>query len=303
MRRILITGITGFLGSHIAEYLINNQVEVIGLKRVNSNIWRCRSFESKVSWVNIHDDDSYREKLSGMKFDTIIHCAWMGVEAVDRDNWNQQVKNIDFLVSLFDVAKAVGVKKIIFLGSQAEYGNINCKVDEGKPPRALNAYGGIKLGSMAILKAFCELNDISWIWLRLFSIFGERENSSWLIPSLVRNMLNTEKMDLTAGEQIYAYLYVKDFAAIVKKIVDHPVESGVYNISSNECRTIRSLIENVRDIVKPNFELNFGALSYRPNQSMHMEGDISKIFSQIGEVQFTNFNVALRNTLTYYINN
>ena len=96
---------------------------------------------------------------------------------------------------------------------------------------------------------------------------------------------------------------MKDFALMINKIVTKSVSSGIYNISSSQTRTIRSLIENIRDFVKPEFRLNFGALPYRDHQSMHMEGNIAKIFSQIGEIEFTDFNVALHNTLNYYINN
>jgi nucleoside-diphosphate-sugar epimerase len=205
------------------------------------------------------------------------------------------------LVSLLDVAKAVGVKKIIFLGSQAEYGNIDGKISEEHKANALNAYGSIKLACQEIVKTYCETNTINWIWLRLFSLFGEKENQNWLIPSLIQSMLTTQQMDFTPGDQKYAYLYVKDFALILDKIIAMPIESGVYNISSNETRTIKSLLEDIRNYINPAFLLNFGALQYRKNQSMHMEGEMSKLWSQIGEVEMTDYNKALHNSLNYYL--
>jgi len=298
---ILITGITGFLGSHIAENLVSNGIQVIGLKRKDSDVWRCEGFKDKIIWVDIDEKGFFKEELEKQSFDVIIHGAWIGVESNSRDNWNEQSKNIPFLVSLLDVAKTVGVKKFIFLGSQAEYGNINGKINEDHRANALNAYGSIKLACLEIVKTFCETNTINWIWLRLFSLFGEKENQNWLIPSLITSMLTTEQMDFTPGEQKYAYLYVKDYALIMKKIITMPVESGVYNISSSQTRTIKSLVENIRDYINPEFILNFGALNYRNNQSMHMEGDILKLCSQIGEVEFTDFNEALHNSLNYYI--
>lgn len=298
---VLITGITGFLGSHIAENLVSNGIQVIGLKRMNSDVWRCKEFEGKISWVNIASDGFFRDELKTYSFDTIIHGAWIGVESSTRDDWDEQSKNIPFLVSLLDVAKAVGVKKFIFLGSQAEYGNIDGKISEDQKTNALNAYGSIKLACLEIVKTFCETNEINWIWLRLFSLFGDKENKNWLIPSLVESMLTTKQMDFTLGEQKYAYLYVKDFALILNKIITMPVESGVYNISSNQTRTIKSFVEDIRDYINPEFILNFGVLNYRNNQSMHMEGDILKLCSQIGEVEFSDFNEALHNCLNSYI--
>jgi nucleoside-diphosphate-sugar epimerase len=116
-------------------------------------------------------------------------------------------------------------------------------------------------------------------------------------------MFNGEYLDVTPGGQKYAYLYVKDFNKIVCKVLHSSIESGIYNISADKARTIKSILEDIRDAVKPSFKLNFGALGYRNNQSMHIEGDISKLTKSIGEIEFTEFNVALKDTLDYYIKN
>lgn len=298
---VLITGITGFLGSHIAENFVGYGIKVIGLKRKGSDVWRCKGFEDKISWVEIDNEGFFKDELKKYSFDTIIHGAWIGVESNSRDNWDEQSKNIPFLVSLLEVAKIVGVKKFIFLGSQAEYGNIDGKISEDHKTTALNAYGSIKLACLEIVRTFCETNEINWIWLRLFSLFGEKENKSWLIPSLVTSMLANKQMDFTLGEQKYAYLYVKDFAVILNKISNMPVESGIYNISSNKTTTIKSLIEDIRNYINPAFILNFGAIQYRKNQSMHMEGDILRLCSQIGDIEITDYKKALQNSLNYYL--
>ena len=301
MHKVLITGITGFLGSHVAESLISNNIQVIGLKRKDSNIWRCEEFKDKIQWVDIDEKGLFVDELKKYSFDTVIHGAWIGVESNTRNDWNEQSKNIPFLVSLLEVIKIVDVKKFIFLGSQAEYGNIDGKISEDYKPNALNAYAGIKLACLEIVKAFCETNDINWIWLRLFSLFGEKENQNWLIPSLIASMLTDEQMDFTPGEQKYAYLYVKDYTSIMNKIVTMSIESGVYNVSSNQTRTIKSLVEDIRDYINPKFILNFGALNYRDNQSMHIEGNIMKLSSQIGEIELTDYKKALYNSLNYYL--
>lgn len=301
MRKVLITGITGFLGSHIAEALVDDCVHVVGLKRPNSDIWRCKGFEEKIDWVDLDDKGVWINTLVRKVPDVIIHAAWIGVESQDRDNWTEQGKNINFLISLLEIAKKVSLDQFLFLGSQAEYGLLTGKISEKENTTALNAYGSIKLASMEILRTFCKLNDINWVWLRVFSLFGEKENKNWLIPSVVSRMTTDKQMDFTKGEQRYAYLYVKDFSKIILQILKRNVPSGVYNVSSNETHQLKSLLEQVKSIVNSNFKLNFGAIPYRANQSMHIEGDISKLKQQIGEIEFTNFNVALNNTINYYL--
>ncbi len=300
MKTVLITGITGFLGCHIAENLVNDNYIVIGLKRQQSNIWRCDSFKDKIIWIDIDDDQNYKKRLLKFNIDIIIHGAWIGVEANDRNNWKVQSQNINFLIELLQLSEELSLKKFIFLGSQAEYGNINGIIDEEQNCEAISAYGSVKLACLELLKTFSDSHKMTWIWLRLFSLFGEKENNNWLIPSIVEKIKKENHMNLTLGEQKYAYLYVKDFASIMNKIVMLPVLSGIYNISSDKVISIRSLVEEIRNKLNPEFKLNFGAVDYRKDQSMHMQGSINKLISQIGEIEFTNFSIAIENTIKYY---
>jgi dTDP-D-glucose 4,6-dehydratase len=109
-------------------------------------------------------------------------------------------------------------------------------------------------------------------------------------------------MDLTLGEQNYAYMYIKDFADTICKIINMSVPSGVYNISASETITLKALVMKIRDIINPGFKLNFGSIAYRDNQSMHIEGDTEKLYSVIGKQNQTDFNVALQHTLMSYLN-
>lgn len=303
MLNILVTGITGFLGSHIARTLSASGIEVIGLKRIKSDTWRCRDFNNKVHWIDLDDNGNWREELKKLAPTVVVHCAWNGVEAKQRESWTEQANNIDLLIQLLEISKETSISKFIFLGSQAEYGILNAKVSEEQLIQPKGAYGTIKSASLQIVKTFCEENRINWVWLRVFSVFGEMEGTNWLIPSLVRKMKTEMEIDLTAGEQQYAYLYAPDFSAIVKTIIEQPILSGVYNISSNEAYSLRTLLEFIRDYVNSDFKLNFGVLPYRENQSMHIEGDTSKLSSQVKLPKLANFEVALQKTIDFYVDN
>jgi UDP-glucose 4-epimerase len=300
MNVVLITGITGFLGSHIAENLLKHNFTIIGLKRKDSNTWRCDSFKSEIIWVDIDGEKNYKNEILKYTIDTIIHGAWIGVDEIERNNWNLQSKNINFLIELLIIAKELSLKKFIFLGSQAEYGNIDGIITEEHNCEALSAYGSVKLACLELFQTFSKNNNIIWIWLRLFSLFGEKENDTWLIPSLINKIKNENQMDFTQGEQKYAYLYVKDFASIIEKISVLPINSGIYNISSDNVSSIRTIVEQIRNKINPDFQLNFGVLKYRENQSMHIQGSISKLIDQIGDIEFTDFSVAIENTIRYY---
>lgn len=301
MHKILLTGITGFLGSHIAESLLDNdEVELVGLRRFESDTWRCESFVNKIEWITIDQEGTWVDELVRFSPDIVIHCAWHGVNSIERNNWEIQSKNIEFLTNLLIYCREAKVRKFVFLGSQAEYGNFSGKVKESINVNPTNSYAFAKLSCLGILKTFAQQSSIDWLWLRVFSIFGERESSSWLIPSLIHNMKVNSEMDLTKGEQKYAYMYVKDFSNIVKRVVLNNVSSGIYNISSNHTVSIRELVLKIRDQINPNFKLNFGKVPYRIDQSMHMEGDIDKLEKEIGKINFTDFESALNFTVSKY---
>ena len=301
MRKVLLTGITGFLGSHIAEILNQNNIEIIGLKRSTSDLSKCTSFADNIKWIDLDHGSDWKAQVIAQSPTEIIHCAWIGVEASDRNQWSLQAKNIALLIDLLEITQGLNIKKFIFLGSQAEYGNISYKVSEDDVVQPMSAYASIKLSCLQILKTYSELNKINWLWLRVFSVFGERESDNWLIPSVIKKMRTGTEMDFTGGAQQYAYLYAGDFAKILLSIVESEIKSGVYNVSGNHTLTLRSLLSQIRDAINPSFQLNFGAIPYRENQSMHIEGDISKLTNEIGMIDFTDFNVALSKTLNYYL--
>jgi nucleoside-diphosphate-sugar epimerase len=304
MSKVLISGVTGFLGSYIAESLIDHHDQVIGLKRSTSDLHRCKNFLNKITWIN-GDDTDWKQQVIHHQPNILIHSAWAGVSADKRTEWKEQLSNLNLVLDLLQVGSELKVSKFIGLGSQAEYGTFSGKVDESYPTNPNTAYGAVKLMASVLIKSFCEANSINWYWLRLFPMFGEKEDGSWLIPSVIKSILHKNSMDLTPAMQKYAYLYVKDFAEYVSLLVHKDLASatcGVYNISSDNAVTLKYLIEKIRDGINSTVALNFGSLPYRPYQSMHLEGDMSKFSSNIGKIDLHNFDETLQRTIDYYIN-
>ena len=295
---ILITGATGFLGSNLVNLFNKNNYTIICLKRKNSNCYRVNSQLKNIIWIN-SDFKGWEKNLNSFKIDYIIHCAWNGVSSKYRDDFSSQMANMQFLESILKIAKEKKVKKVIGLGSQAEYGYYDGVIDENQNENPYSYYGVLKLASKNIAKCFCENNDIDWIWLRLFPLFGEFESSKWLIPSLIEKLVLNKEFNMTKGEQKYSYLYVNDFSKIVERIVESNIKSGVYNISSKQnLISLKELVLIINNELKSNINLvKFGALPYRLNQPMLMGGKMTKIEKEIGEIQETSFITNIRKVI------
>jgi nucleoside-diphosphate-sugar epimerase len=302
-KRILITGISGFLGSQIAKNLILQGHELIATKRTNSILWRCKDYDKKVTWININEDN-WQSNILEFHPEIIIHTAWSGVSATDRDDWDIQLSNIEFTLKLLQIAKKCKLKKFIGFGSQAEYGNISGIVDENYPLNPNSAYGSSKISVSQIINNFCSINEINWYWFRLFSFFGELESSTWFIPTLIDKISSQEKMDMTPGEQKYAYMYVGDLASIIVKTIEIDISSGIYNISSKSVISLLELTNKILEIIKPTeSKINFGAIPYRPNQSMHIQGSIAKLEKELGEkIDELDLNDSLSKVVNYRLN-
>lgn len=298
--KILLTGATGFLGSHIAETLINGEHEIIATRRRTSKYDRL-PFNQSIAWVNT-DQNGWKKQVIAFSPEIIIHSAWIGVDSDNRNRWDSQLSNISLMMELLELGKRCEIKKFISLGSQAEYGHFYGKIDESYPVSPTNSYGMVKLSVLEMLRSYCDIYHIDWYWLRVFSVFGERESDSWLIPSVIERILRNEKsMDFTQGEQKYAYLYVRDFALAIKKVVESAKScSGVFNISSNSPVKLHKLLNVIVGRINPDFELNFGAIPYRPNQSMHIEGDTSKFRNAFGDIEVSDIENSLDKTIEYY---
>ncbi len=296
--KVLLTGATGFVGKHTFRKLIESGHEVLCTRRHTSDVKSV--FLHGAEWV-FTDDEGWKDTVRQFRPDTVIHCAWGGVDANNRSNWTMQLKNILLQQELLDLAVECGTTQYLSVGSQAEYGTFDGCIDETCPACPNTAYGAAKLACMDVARSFCELNGIRWFWFRLFPCFGEEESDKWLIPSTIKNMMCGGGMDFTPGEQKYAYLHIGQVAAVIAAAVTADAPNGVYNISSDRAISIKELLIKIRKEVNENFQLKFGALPYRPGQTMHMQGDITKVCRYIYPIDGSDFEDRMKQTITSFV--
>jgi nucleoside-diphosphate-sugar epimerase len=299
-QKVFITGGSGFLGSAIVAHLVKLNYSVMATKRPGTNLFRCKDFYDKVTWVDT-DNPNYKDEVVAFAPSVIIHAAWSGVTSKERLDWAKQLQNFDLLANLLEIAQSVNPQKFIVLGSQAEYGVINAMVDEGHSTEPQDAYATCKLAMQNIIKTFCNQHSINWYWLRVFSVFGPGEADNWFLPWVIINQLNNNDTDLTLCEQQYDYLYINDFAGMIITIVKSlGATSGVYNICSGKPRALKTIVEGIKDVIGGTGKINFGAIPYRQGQSMQISGNNSKYNVTFGETIQTDFSLALMQTISYY---
>jgi nucleoside-diphosphate-sugar epimerase len=299
--KILITGATGFIGSHITEDLVEKGHQVFATCRDRSNFNKCARFKDHVIWINL-DQKEWTSKFKGVEIDLFIHTAWTGVTAAERDDWALQLTNFEFAKKMIDLAIYLKAKKLICLGSQAEYGIYNYKVTEEHLPEPVDAYGAVKLLTLYYFQNVAQKNKIAWYWLRIFSIIGENENKSWLLSQVMDKLLADEKIELTPGEQFYDYLYIADFIKALNQIIEWNYDdSSVYNICSGQPVKIKKLLSMVAEKLNMSpLALKFGVLPYRQNQNMYMVGSPERFETIFGQQKLHSLEEAITNITRSY---
>ena len=260
--RILISGITSFLGISTGKALLKKGHEVYGILRPESrNKERLKgekgiqllslNMESFLLWekengIEAEYNNSTTERnatsenlspvspasLSELHFDAVLHFAWDGVGSLGRSDIATQEKNLAMSKAFFSWAKAHGVRRFFFAGSQAETGR-----GTREEPLPASPYGEKKL-------AFSEYGlknhgEMEFIDLRIYSIYGKGDHERSLVKTLVRNTLRGMETELGSGNKIWNFMAEEDFGRALAFLTDLDIltrkgESGSKRSSKSE---------------------------------------------------------------------
>ncbi|MBN2446034.1 MAG: NAD(P)-dependent oxidoreductase [Phycisphaerae bacterium] len=299
--RILLTGATGFLGAHLLRHLLSRGHTAAVLLRPHTDPWRIADQLPRVHRIDadLANAPAAESALADFAPETLIHLAWAGVINADRDDL-RQLDNVTHTVELLKTANRAGVQHYIALGSQAEYGPANQRLDETHSTNPTTLYGASKLAACVLTRRLCDQFGLRFAWLRLFSAYGEMDNPAWMIPYLIMRLLKREEPELTAGTQLWDHIYAGDAAAAICAVAEQPAAAGIFNLGSGQARPLREIIEKLRDLVDPALPLGLGQVPFRPDQVMHLEANIDRLRACTGWSPAVSLADGLARTVNWY---
>ena len=302
---VVVTGATGFIGSHLLRTLLDLDYNVVAIVRENSK--SCYRLPKNVNNLEIifgdlANIDDLIYKFQHIKADVFYHLAWSGVGNAVRNDTGQ-LRDIDITVNMMNLAKAIDCVRWIGTGSQAEYGVLNRPIREEDIYFPTTLYGTTKLSACMLSQLLGKQLGMSPIWARIFSIYGPSDNRGWMLTELICSLLQGKVPKLTEGDQLWDYLYVDDAVDALIALASNTVPQGIYNIGSGKSQPIRSIVELVRDKIDTSLKLTFGDVPYRNDQIMHLEADISKIMQYTGWSPKVSMQEGIDSTISYIKNN
>lgn len=275
---IAITGASGFIGAAAAAELIKSGHRVTALLRPESNPVRLISSPSveRFEYHNLADLKKFTA-LKHLKPDVFVHCGWRGVGGDDRNGDFQITENIQMSMNSVGLAAYLGCRHWIGLGSQAEYGNQNCRLNEDASLRPTTLYGKAKLAAGIACLALAEAKGLSATWLRVFSTYGPGDSPKWFLQYVLNEFSAGRSPELTLCTQLWDYLHVSDAARAIAAVAATPTATGVFNLGSGIALPLRHWLELLRNAINCQIEPKYGVVPFRIDQVMHLEADISRL--------------------------
>jgi len=281
---ILITGATGFLGSHVLTALLEAGHQVIVLKRSFSHTERIQHLLSSVRTYDI-DRTDYKDVFLGNSIDTIIHCA---------TNYGRRKENPLRVIE----ANLILPLDLLYAGQQhglRSFINTDTVLD-----KRINYYSLSKSHFADWLKMMSP--QMKCVTLSLEHFYGPGDDRTKFVTSIIRQLLEgAPAIDLTKGEQKRDFIHIDDVVRAFLKIVDNldtlPVGYHKMEVGSGNTITIRDFVEKLKQMTgNTTTELNFGALDYRDNEVMESHVDISGI-SRLGWRPVIGLEEGLKSTI------
>lgn len=273
MQTILITGATGFIGSHLLRSLENKDFNIIVLKRSFSNISRIEHLlnSSKIKFYNIDKTDIENVFVEN-HIDTVINCV------VDYGRNKTEVydliqTNLMLPIKILDLCVKYNVS--VFINTDSYYNKDNL------PYSYAYHYPLSKKSLNLWLKYFSK--QIKIIDVILEHVYGEDDNNNKFIPQMIDRIVTKQENEiaLTQGEQYKDFIYVDDVVNAYVKLLEFSENNNFeflkFNIGTGEKVKLKDFVEEIKLIAKSSSVLKFGVLPYGENEIMESCANIAKI--------------------------
>lgn len=296
---VLVTGASGFIGSHLVRALVDRGHDVTAVVRRGRADRVPLNGRVSVVAADLRDLGAVEGALQERRCEVVVHLAWEGIRGEARRDPRQLTVNVPATARLLEIGRHATVRHWIGFGSQAEYGDRDGILRESTPTTPVDAYGVAKLVSGVLTRELCDAWGIQWTWLRLFAAYGPGDVSDWLIPTLIRRLLRGERAALTFGEQRWDLIYVDDLVDAVIGVIDRAT-AGTFNLGSGEAPSVREIAETVRDAIDPSLVLGFGDIPIAPGRpARSLLADVSAFMSATGWHPRTNARTGLIRTVEW----
>ena len=295
-RRVLLTGASGFIGSHCIAPLVRRGYEVVATYST-----RQPQAANGVQWVqaDLLSPGGPASLVAQAQASHLLHLAWY----VEPGKMISSPANLSWVRASLELVQrfheAGGVRGAVG-GSCYEYDWRYGYCGEALTPcRPDTLYGAAKHGLAETLRAYGQACGLSLAWGRMFFLYGPNENPRRLVPSVILSLLRGEPALSSHGQQVRDYMHVQDAAEGMVALLDSPCQ-GAYNIASGQATSIVSIVKTLGELSGRSDLLRIGAVPARANDVALVLGDPAATLRDVGWQAKIGLNDGLTSTLQWW---
>lgn len=260
MRKAIVTGANGFIGSALVQELISNGVEVIAL--VHNGRSQNIPKEARIADFELSKCGKLFEIIADKDIDAIYHMAWDGSSGDKRADYQLQLQNVKYTCDLLYAASKCGIKKFIGAGTLVQFDCDSYIGLNNSTPNAVSCYGTAKIAAQYMSKAIANSLGIEHVWCFISNTYGVGNTTMNFVNMAVKKMLNGERAAFTAGNQNYDFVYITDTITGIYLCGEKGKNNSSYYIGSGKPRQLKDYIYEIRDTVNSKTPIYLGEIPF-----------------------------------------
>ncbi|MBR0173700.1 MAG: NAD-dependent epimerase/dehydratase family protein [Lachnospiraceae bacterium] len=288
MKRAIVTGATGFIGSWLVEELTAHGVEVTTLGR--------EDLAATQGNVNTKEPSPCYHQGG---YDCFFHLAWDGVSTEHKNDEETQLKNIPMSIRALKLSHELGCGMFVAAGTVAEYAFCNDIMDVNARQSPNDIYGATKVAVHYYLEVLSRQLNQPFIWALLPSTYGERRTDSNILTYTIRSLLAGEKPGYGNLDQLWDFLYVGEVVKALRLIGEKGRAGKIYGIGSGKYEPLKNYITRVRDVIDPDAELGIGELPAMSEKTFSSCVNIYDLVKDTGFIPEADFERDIKKTIVW----
>lgn len=288
MKTAIISGATGFIGTHLCMELLNNGIKVIGLAREDSTNTQ-RTDNVELIWCSMDEYDS----LTGITADTFYHLAWDGATGVGRDDEELQAKNVARSIKALKAAKRLGCKRFVALGTV--YERLVPQILSDSVHRKPDFYLLSKQSTHYMCEKLAQKLDIEFVWATIFQPIGKYIKREQVMTYTVEGLIKGNPPSFGPAMEPYDITAVEDIAYGLRLLGECKLSRREYYIGSGEPMLMKDYLQRAKEVLAVDTELRIGERADDGLRFSFDWYDIKNLIEDTGYSVKVGFDKAVRN--------